>query len=241
MGEIVRLQKYIAMSGVASRRAAEELITSGKVLVNDKKITELGTKVEIGADTVKVNNEIINPEVKKYYIMLNKPAGYVSTVSDQFDRPTVLDLIGEEIKSRIFPVGRLDYDTSGLLLLTNDGDFTYKVTHPKFNMNKTYIATIKGGITPKGLAQLRSGVIIEDGFKTSPAEVEMLSCEKGYTVIQITIHEGKNRQVRKMFEAVGCKVSELNRIKIGTVELGNLPIGRWRYLTSHEISYLTKE
>jgi len=241
MGEIVRLQKYIAMSGVASRRAAEELITSGKVLVNDKKITELGTKVEIGADTVKVNNEIINPEVKKYYIMLNKPTGYVSTVSDQFDRPTVLDLIGEEIKSRIFPVGRLDYDTSGLLLLTNDGDFTYKVTHPKFNMNKTYIATIKGGITPKGLAQLRSGVIIEDGFKTSPAEVEMLSCEKGYTVIQITIHEGKNRQVRKMFEAVGCKVSELNRIKIGTVELGNLPIGRWRYLTSHEISYLTKE
>lgn len=241
MGEIVRLQKYIAMSGVASRRAAEELITSGKVLVNDKKITELGTKVEIGADTVKVNNEIISPEVKKYYIMLNKPTGYVSTVSDQFDRPTVLDLIGEEIKSRIFPVGRLDYDTSGLLLLTNDGDFTYKVTHPKFNMDKTYIATIKGGITPKGLAQLRSGVVIDDGFKTSPAEVEMLSCEKGFTVIKITIHEGKNRQVRKMFEAVGCKVFELERIQIGTVELGNLPLGRWRYLTSHEISYLTKE
>ncbi len=240
MGEIVRLQKYIAMSGVASRRAAEELILSGRVLVNNQKISELGTKVEIGADIVMVDKKIISPEVKKYYIMLNKPVGYVSTVSDQFDRPTVLDLIGEEIKSRIFPVGRLDYDTSGLLLLTNDGDFTYKVTHPKFNMDKTYVATIKGGITPKGLSQLRSGVVIEDGFKTSPAEVEMLLCEKGYTKIQITIHEGKNRQVRKMFEAVGCKVTELERIKIGIVELGNLPLGRWRYLTSHEISYLTK-
>ena len=241
MGEIVRLRKYIAMSGVASRRAAEELISNGRVKVNDIKITELGTKVEIGADIVKVDNEIVSPEVKKYYIMLNKPVGYVSTVSDQFERPTVLDLIGEEIKSRIFPVGRLDYDTSGLLLLTNDGDFTYKVTHPKFNMNKTYIATIKGGITPKGLAQLRAGVVIDDGFKTSPAEVEMLSCEKGYTVIKITIHEGKNRQVRKMFEAVGCKVTELERVNIGIVELGNLPLGRWRHLTSHEISYLTKE
>lgn len=240
MGEIVRLQKYIAMSGVASRRAAEELISSGRVMVNNKKITELGTKVEIGADVVMVDKEIISPEVKKYYIMLNKPVGYVSTVSDQFERPTVLDLVSEDIKSRIFPVGRLDYDTSGLLLLTNDGDFTYKVTHPKFNMDKTYIATIKGGITPKGLAQLRGGVVIEDDFKTSPAEVEMISCDKGYTKIKITIHEGKNRQVRKMFEAVGCKVTELERIKIGTVELGNLPLGRWRYLTSHEISYLTK-
>lgn len=240
MGEIVRLQKYIAMSGVASRRAAEELITSGRVMVNNQKITELGTKVEIGADVVMVDKDIVSPEVKKYYIMLNKPVGYVSTVSDQFDRPTVLDLVSEDIKSRIFPVGRLDYDTSGLLLLTNDGDFTYKVTHPKFNMDKTYVATIKGGITPKGLAQLRGGVIIEENFKTSPAEVEMISCEKGYTKIKITIHEGKNRQVRKMFEAVGCKVTELERIKIGIVELGNLPLGRWRYLTSHEISYLTK-
>ncbi len=240
MGEIVRLQKYIAMSGVASRRSAEEMISAGRVMVNNKKITELGTKVEIGADTVMVDDKIISPETKKYYIMLNKPVGYVSTVSDQFERPTVLDLIGEEIKARIFPVGRLDYDTSGLLLLTNDGDFTYKVTHPKFNMNKTYIATIKGGITPKGLAQLRGGVVIEDNFKTSPAEVEMISCEKGVTQIKITIHEGKNRQVRKMFEAVGCKVAELERIKIGTVELGTLPLGRWRYLTSHEISYLTQ-
>lgn len=239
MGEIVRLQKYIAMSGKASRRAAEELITSGRVKVNDNIIKELGTKVEIGADIIKLDGKIIKPETKKYYIMLNKPTGYVSTVNDQFDRPTVIDLIDEEIKSRVFPVGRLDYDTEGLLLLTNDGDFTYKVTHPKFNMDKTYIAIIKGGIKVSSLNLLRRGITIED-YKTSPAEVEILDAEKGVTTIKITIHEGKNRQVRKMFDAVGCKVIELKRISIGTVELGTLPLGRWRYLTSHEISYLTK-
>ncbi len=239
MGEIVRLQKYIAMSGAASRRAAEEMITNGRVKVNGELIKELGTKVEVGADKVSLDGKIIKPEVKKYYIMLNKPVGYVSTVNDQFERPTVIDLIDEEIKARVFPVGRLDYDTEGLLLLTNDGDFTYKVTHPKFNMDKTYIATLKGGISVKGLNMLRNGVKIED-YKTSPAEVEMISCEKGETVIKITIHEGKNRQVRKMFEAVDCKVTALKRISIGTVELGNLPLGRWRHLTAHEINYLRR-
>ena len=239
MGEIVRLQKYIAMCGKASRRSAEEMIEKGRVKVNGESVRELGTKVEIGADTVMLDGRIIKPEIKKYYIMLNKPVGYVSTVDDQFDRPTVIDLISEEIKSRVVPVGRLDYDTEGLLLLTNDGDFTYKVTHPKFNMDKTYIATLKGGITVRGLNQLRRGVVIED-YKTSPAEVEILSREKGETIVKITIHEGKNRQVRKMFAAVGCKVSALKRISIGKVELGNLPLGRWRYLTSHEINYLSR-
>ena len=238
MGEIVRLQKYIAMSGEASRRAAEIMIEEGRVRVNGELITQPGTKVEIGADKVSLDGKEIKPEIKKYYIMLNKPEGYVSTVNDQFDRPTVIDLMKGEIKTRVFPVGRLDYDTRGLLLLTNDGDFTYKVTHPKFKMNKTYVVTVKGGITVKGLNALRNGVIIDD-FKTAPAEVEMLSAEKGVTVLKITIHEGKNRQVRKMMEAVGCKVSELNRISIGNVELGNLPLGRWRYLTAHEISCLT--
>ena len=237
MGEIVRLQKYIAMCGVASRRKAEELIEKGVVKVNGEKITELGTKVEIGADTVMVNGNIIKTEQKKYYIMLNKPVGYVSTVHDQFERPSVLDLV--ELKTRLFPVGRHDYDTSGLLLLTNDGDFTYKVTHPKFQMNKTYIAVIKGGITIAGLNRLRRGVKIED-YTTSPAEVEIMEAKDGYTQIKITIHEGKNRQVRKMFESVGCKVVELERISIGDVILGNLPLGRWRHLTSHEISYLMR-
>lgn len=239
MGEIVRLQKYIAMCGVASRRKAEELIEQGSVKVNDQKVTELGTKVEIGADKVTVNGKTIKPEQKNYYIMLNKPTGYVSTVTDQFDRPTVIDLVGNDINSRIFPVGRLDYDTSGLLLLTNDGDFTYKVTHPKFELEKTYIALLKGGITIAGLNKLRRGVKIDD-FTTAPAKVEIIDAKDGYTQVKITIHEGKNRQVRKMFEAVGSKVAELQRISIGKVEIGNLPLGRWRHLTSHEISYLTR-
>ena len=238
MGEIVRLQKYIAMCGTASRRGAEALISDGKVTVNGNKITEQGVKVEIGADKVTVNGKEIKPANKMYYIMVNKPSGYVSTVKDQFERPTVIDLLGNEINARVFPVGRLDYETEGLLLMTNDGDFTYKVTHPKHKINKTYIAVLKGGISIKGLAQLRKGVRLDDGFVTSPAEVEMLNADNGHTTIKITIHEGKNRQVRRMFEAVGSKVIELQRISIGNVELGNLPLGRWRYLTSHEISYL---
>lgn len=239
MGETVRLQKYIAMSGIASRRAAENIIAGGRVSVNGEKVTEQGVKVEIGADVVTVDGERIKPKNKNYYIMLNKPAGYVSTVNDQFDRPTVVDLVKKDLNgARIFPVGRLDYDTEGLLLLTNDGDFTYRVTHPKFNAEKTYIATVKGGITISGMNKLKRGVYIEDNFKTSPAQAEILDAADGYTLIQITIHEGKNRQVRKMFEAVGCKVTALKRIKIGTVELGNLPLGRWRHLTSHEVNCL---
>lgn len=238
MGEIVRLQKYIAMCGVASRRKAEELIAEGKISVNGKKVTEQGIKVEIGADKVTLSGKTLDVSTKKYYIMLNKPAGYVSTVSDQFDRPTVLDLLSEEIRTRIFPVGRLDYETEGLLLLTNDGDFTYKVTHPKFETSKTYIAEVGTGLTVAGLNSLRRGVTIDGDFKTSPAEVELLDSNKNGSFVKITIHEGKNRQVRKMFESVGVKVLALKRVSIGKVELGNLPLGRWRYLTAGEINYL---
>lgn len=238
MGEIVRLQKYIAMSGAASRRGAEALIGEGRVTVNGKKVDEQGVKVEIGADHVALDGMELKVKNKNYYIMLNKPTGYVTTVSDQFDRPTVIDLVKKDLKDvRLFPVGRLDYDTEGLLLLTNDGDFTYTVTHPKFNTEKTYIAKIKGGVSIKGLNQLRKGVQIDD-YTTSPAKVATLTAAEGYVYVEITIHEGKNRQVRKMFEAVGSKVVALQRTKIGTVELGNLPLGRWRHLTSHEINYL---
>lgn len=237
MGEIVRLQKYIAMCGVASRRAAEQMISDGKVKVNGKTVREMGVKIEIGADRVQVGNEIIKTTGKNYYIMLNKPSGYVSTAKDQFERPTVIDLLSEDISTRIFPVGRLDYETEGLLLLTNDGDFTYRVTHPSFELKKTYIAILKGGITIRALNTLRRGVKLEE-FTAAPAEVEILEAEAGKTKVRIMIHEGKNRQVRRMFEAVGCRVDYLQRTKIGAVELGNLPLGRWRYLTSHEINYL---
>lgn len=236
MGEIVRLQKYMAMCGAASRRKSEELIRDGKVKVNGKIVKEMGTKVEIGADEVELSGELLKYADKKYYVMLNKPAGFVTTVSDQFDRPTVTDLVSEDISARIYPVGRLDYETEGLLLMTNDGDFAYHVTHPKFNTEKTYIAVLKGGITVKGLASLRKGVDI-GGYVTAPAGVEILDSENGKTIVKIMIHEGKNRQVRKMFEAVGSRVEHLKRVKVGIAEIGNLPLGRWRYLTSHEINY----
>lgn len=237
MGEIVRLQKYISMCGAASRREAERLIADGKVSVNGKVVREMGVKVEAGADKVSLSGEELKLVMKKYYIMLNKPAGYVTTVKDQFERPTVIDLIKKDISARVVPVGRLDYETEGLLLMTNDGDFNYHISHPKFNTTKTYYVEINGGITIKGIKALRHGVHIDD-YVTSPAEVEMLKAEKGKTSFNITIHEGRNRQVRKMFEAVGCRVTYLKRIKIGNVELGNLPSGHWRHLTSGEISYL---
>ena len=237
MGEIVRLQKYIAMSGLASRRGAEAMIDEGRVKVNGKLVLQQGVKVEIGCDNVEVDGKSVKLKDKKYYIILNKPSGYVSTVKDQFERPTVVDLIKDEIGTRIFPVGRLDYETEGLLIMTNDGDFTYKITHPKFLVDKTYIATIKGGISVSDLNKLRRGIRVED-YVTSPAEAEILDAVDGHTMIQITIHEGKNRQVRKMFETLGYTVKALQRIKIGNVELGNLPLGRWRHLTSHEINCL---
>lgn len=238
MGEIVRLQKYIAMCGEASRRAAEQLIEEGKVFVNGNKVVQQGVKVEIGADEVTVSGRVIKPCEKLYYVMLNKPCGYVSTVKDQFERPTVIDLLGDEIKARVFPVGRLDYDTEGLILMTNDGDFAYRITHPKHNVEKTYIAVVGGGVTPSALNRLRKGVRLSDGFVTSCAEVEIIEAQKGVTTVKITIHEGKNRQVRRMFEEVGSKVIALKRININGVELGNLPLGRWRHLTAHEISIL---
>ena len=241
MGEFVRLQKYIAMCGVASRRAGEQLISDGVVAVNGKKVTEQGVKVEIGADSVTVFGKLIKPVQKKYYIMLNKPIGYVSTAKDQFERPNVTDLVKDEIKARLYPVGRLDYDTEGLLLMTNDGDFAYKITHPKHNVEKTYIAAVNGGITAPKLNKLRRGVTLSDGFLTSPAEVSIIDAKAGQSLVKITIHEGKNRQVRRMFEAVGLKVTALKRISISGVELGNLPVGRWRHLTSHEISKLKEQ
>ncbi len=237
MGEIVRLQKYIAMSGAASRRAAETMITEGRVRVNGEKVTEQGIKVEIGCDKVTLDNKPLEIKNKNYYIMLNKPAGYVSTVTDQFDRPTVVDLVKKDIDTRIFPVGRLDYETEGLLLMTNDGDFTYRITHPKHHVEKTYIAVIKGGIKVADLNKLRRGIRVED-YTTSPAQVEIMDAVDGHTYIKITIHEGKNRQVRKMFDTLGYTVVGLQRISIGQVELGNLPLGRWRHLTSHEINCL---
>ena len=240
MGETVRLQKYIAMSGAASRRAAEQMIDDGRVAVNGKRITEQGVKVEIGSDEVTLDGVTIKAADKKIYIALYKPEGYVTTVKDQFERPTVMDLVEKEIHTRIFPVGRLDYDTEGLILMTNDGDWANKVSHPRFECSKKYYAVISGVLTIPELNKLRRGVVI-DGRKTSPAECDIMEIEMGMTLVEITIHEGRNRQVRKMFEAVGHKVKKLRRDSIGIVKLGNLPEGRWRYLTSSEIGYFRRK
>lgn len=235
--EEIRLQKYIAECGIASRRKAEELILEGKIIVNGIIVTELGTKINPSKDIVEYNNKVIEPEQRNVYILLNKPIGYVTTVKDQFNRPSVLDLV--KVKERIVPVGRLDFYTSGALILSNDGDFVYKITHPKHEVNKTYNVTVKGIINDDEIEALRSGVKI-DNYITKPAKVKILKTDKDKNIsrIQITIHEGKNRQIRKMCEAIGKKVLALHRSKIGNIDVKDLKIGEWRYLTDAEISDL---
>ena len=234
----MRLQKYLAECGIASRRKCEEYIIQGKVEVNGKIVTELGTKIDFEKDKIKFNNKEVKPEKKHVYILLNKPIGYVTTADDQFGRDTVLDLV--KVKERIVPVGRLDMYTSGALILTNDGDFVYKVTHPKHEINKTYNATLKGIIQSDEVEKLRKGVKIDD-YTTKPAKVKILKTdtEKDISRIEITIHEGKNRQVRKMCEAIGRNVIALHRSKIGSINVKDLPLGKWRYLTSKEVKSIS--
>jgi 23S rRNA pseudouridine2605 synthase len=236
MGEIVRLQKYIAMCGTASRRAAEKLIEDGKVKVNGQKITELGTKVEIGADLVTVNGKVQKFEQKKYYIALNKPKGYVTTASDEKGRAVVTELVAD-IPARLFPVGRLDINTDGLLIMTNDGDFAQLIAHPSKEIKKVYLVTAVGILTEKDKLILENGVVI-DGEKTAPAKLSLVDQKQTLFQARITIHQGRNRQVRKMFAAVGNKVQELERIALGELRLGRLMEGHYRKLKREEIEYL---
>lgn len=233
----VRLQKFLANSGVASRRKCEELILEGKVSVNGKVVNELGIKIDPTVDKVEYCGKLIHNDEKLVYILLNKPIGYVTTANDQFNRDTVLDLV--KVKERVVPVGRLDMYTSGALILTNDGDFVYKVTHPKHEITKTYTVTVNGIITNEAVEKLRQGVEIED-YVTRPAKVKILKtdAEKNISRLEITIHEGKNRQVRKMCEAVGSKVIALHRSKIGDIGVKDLKLGNWRYLKEYEVKKL---
>ena len=234
-----RLQKYLAECGVASRRKCEELILQGKVKVNNQIVTELGVKVNPEKDIVKFEDKEVKPTSKMVYILLNKPIGYVTTADDQFGRDTVLDLV--KVKERIVPVGRLDMYTSGALILTNDGDFVYKVTHPKHEIEKTYTVTVKGIIKNEEVEQLRKGVKIDD-YITKPAKVKILKTdiEKNISRLEIVIHEGKNRQVRKMCESVGRRVLVLHRSKIGKIGVKDIELGKWRYLKDREIQELLK-
>jgi len=237
MGE-ERLQKFISSCGVTSRRKAEELILNGSVKVNDLVVTTLGVKVDTENDVVTINNERIIKSENNIYIKLYKPEGYVTTVKDQFGRKCVIDLI--DVKERIYPIGRLDYDTSGLLLLTNDGDLANKLMHPKYHIYKTYIADVEGIINQNSIDKLASGVIIDE-YKTAPAKVKIINTSKTSSKVQISIHEGKNRQVRKMFDAVGHTVLKLKRISFGKIELSSLNSGQWSYLTNAEINFLKNQ
>ena len=234
--EEIRLQKYLAEAGIASRRKCEEYIIQGRVKVNND-IATLGMKINPEMDIVLFDDKKIENKEELVYILLNKPIGYVTTAKDQFSRDSVLDLV--KVKQRIVPVGRLDMYTSGALLLSNDGDFVYRITHPKHEIDKTYTVTVKGIVTDEEVQMLRDGVEIED-YITKPAKVKILKTdiEKNISRLEITIHEGKNRQVRKMCEAVGRKVQALHRSKIGNIGVKDLKLGTWRYLTSKEIQYL---
>ena len=230
-----RLQKYLANNGIAARRKCEELILNGKIEVNGSTVFELGTKVNPDKDEVKYNGKVVKLEDEKIYILLNKPIGYVTTAKEQFGRDMVLDLV--KVNKRIVPVGRLDMYTSGVLILTNDGDFVNKLTHPSHEIDKTYNVTLKGIVSKEEIEKLQNGVEIDDGYVTKPAKVKILKIdeEKKISRIQITIHEGKNRQVRKMCEAVGKRVLALHRCKIGTLDVKDLKLGEWRYLSKREV------
>lgn len=235
--EELRLQKYMADCGIASRRKCEEYILQGKVKVNGKIVTELGTKINPSKDEIEFEGKKLKQEEKNVYILLNKPIGYVTTTNDQFGRDDVLDLV--KVKERIVPVGRLDMYTSGALILTNDGDFVYKITHPKHEINKTYTVTLKGIITKEEAKKLQEGVDIGD-YITKPAKVKILKTdsEKQISRLEIVIHEGKNRQVRRMCEAVGRKVLALHRTKIGDIAVKDLELGKWRFLKREEVEKL---
>lgn len=228
----MRLQKFIATCGIASRRHAEELISEGRVQVNGVIVTKMGVtvspddRVECDGKPVKLKDDFV-------YIMLNKPAGYVTTVADPEGRKTVMDLL-TGIKERVYPVGRLDYDTTGLLIMTNDGDFTFLSTHPGHEINKTYLAVVPGIPSEDELNKMRNGIML-DGRPTSRAKVELVEAKRSNAVLRITIHEGRNRQVKRMCEAIGRPVLDLMRISFGGLALGDLEPGEWRYLSADEI------
>ncbi len=228
-----RLQKILSAAGISSRRAAEDIILEGRVRVNGKVVTELGAKADPDHDHVKVDGKLINPKQPKAYIMLNKPAGFVTTMSDPEGRPIVAHLL-KGVKVRVYPVGRLDYDTEGLLLLTNDGDFAHLVTHPRHELPKTYLVKVKGFLEDRNVENLEQGVFLKDG-RTAPAKVRKLRKEESNSWVEITIHEGRKRQVRRMIDFTGHSVIKLKRTKVGSLNLGDLPIGAYRHLTLDEV------
>ena len=228
-----RLQKLIARAGICSRRAAEDLISDGRVTVDGKIIRELGFKADPSQNKIRVDGKLLRFDTEKIYLLLNKPRGYVSTAHDDRGRKTVIELLGENFSERVYPVGRLDLNSEGLILLTNDGDLTNALIHPRYEIPKTYRAKVTGLVTEEKLDKLRAGIELDDGL-TAPAEIFLLADGS----IEITIHEGRNRQVRRMFAAIGCDVKRLRRIKFAGLTLDGLKVGKFRTLTTNEIAEL---
>ena len=234
-GKDMRLNKYIASAGICSRRKADELIQNGNVKINGAIVREMGCQVA-DDDVVQVNGKRIESAGSKVYVAVNKPHGYITTMEDDKNRTTVAELVND-IPERLFPVGRLDCNTTGLLIMTNDGELTYTLTHPRHEVYKTYVAKVAGVLSDARIAKLRKGVDI-GGFVTSPAKVAVLKQMPRHAIVEISIREGRNRQVRKMFAAVGNKVQELQRTAIGEIRLGRLKEGHYRKLTRQEVEYL---
>ena len=234
---MMRLQKYLALSGVASRRNAEKMIADGRVAVNGMVITEMGVQVDELHDKVTVDGNLVHLEEEKHYLAYNKPIGEVTTVSDPEGRATVMDKF-RDYPVRLYPVGRLDYDSEGLILLTNDGDLMNDLLHPSREVEKQYLVKVSNRVSDEEIRRLRAGVQLDDGRMTSPAEVQLVRYEAFASVLLVSIHEGRNRQVRRMFSAVGHEVVSLKRVGFATIKLHDLPRGQWRRLTDVEVKKL---
>lgn len=233
-----RINQILSLAGVTSRRKADELIQTGRVMVNNQVIRERGTRAVWGSDSIRVNGEEIPRPSPRTYLVLNKPFGYVCSLNDPEGRPTILDLI-KDIPRRVYPVGRLDFDSLGILFLTDDGEWAHRLAHPRYRVPKTYKVTVKGNTNESVLAQLRKGVQLEDGF-SGPAKAAFIKNDKGKSVLRITVTSGRKRLIRRMLEAVGYEVVHLMRTGYGTIELGKLKIGEYRILENHEIQALKK-
>jgi len=232
----IRLNKFIARAGEASRREADRLIVSGNVRVNGLPVTDLGRVVDESKDRVEVGGRIIALQKDLVYLLLHKPVGTLVTREDPHGRPTIYDLL-PKVRTGLFPVGRLDFDSEGLLLLTNDGELAFRLTHPRFQVRKTYLVKVEGEVGDNKVSRLEKGIRLEDG-KTAPARIRVLTAGSGSSLLRVEVHEGRKREVRRMFEAVGHRVTMLKRIAFAGLELSPLPSGRWRFLSAKEVKGL---
>jgi len=235
----IRLNKFLAQAGVASRREVDKMIAEGRIKVNGQVIQMLGYKIDDEKDKVEVEGKRVEREERMIYLMINKPPGYLVTFKDHFQRPTIQKLL-PPLKRRVFPVGRLDYDSSGLLLLMNDGELAYRLAHPRFRVPKAYLVEVKGDPDPSKLSRLEKGIYL-DGKKTAPAKIDRLVGSPKKRLIKIEIYEGRKREVKRMFRAIGHRVLQLKRVSFGGLRLGRLKTGGWRFLTRKEIDTLKKK